>query len=298
MTGAEAPTPSGFLVVYKPVGPGSQRLLGPLRRLTHTRRVGHVGTLDPFASGVLPVAVGRSTRLIETLHAEPKEYRAELRLGLETTTGDLEGEVTRQSDPPALSRDDIRSALGRFVGELWQTPPAHSAIKVGGRRSYELARRGEPAELPARRVRVHNLSLVSLEADRLTFDVACSSGTYVRSLGRDLALALGSVGSLTRLVRTRVGPFGLADARTLEELEAAVSRLGLSAALLPPDAALAGFPALALSPEETRAIRNGAPIPAPQATPDGPARGYEPEGVLLALLEPRAGTLAARALLK
>ncbi|MDQ3856623.1 MAG: tRNA pseudouridine(55) synthase TruB, partial [Chloroflexota bacterium] len=175
--------PSGFLVLYKPVGPTSQSLVNQVRGLLGVRRVGHTGTLDPFAAGVLPVAVGRANRLIERVHAYSKCYRAVLRFGVRTTTADLEGEVVKIDPgiPPALAA--VQSVLPSFLGEIEQTPPAYSAAKVGGRRAYHLARAGETVQLKPRRVTIHSLEVLSYRGDQLVLDVTCSTGTYVRALG-------------------------------------------------------------------------------------------------------------------
>ncbi len=253
-----------------------------MRRLAGTRRVGHCGTLDPFASGILPVAIGRGTRLVDEVHKFPKTYEADLHLGIETDTLDLEGTVMRLGLPPLkLTQQDVEECFERFRGVIQQVPPAFSAARVQGQRAYELARGGERVELAARTVYIHNLTLLALEKDRITFSVTCSSGTYVRSLGRDMTYALGTVGHLSRLVRTRVGPFSLHDALLPEELEA-LGDLGM--VLLPPDAVFADSAAIALSALEAQRVRNGAPVPASDSLSEGATvRAYEGEE-LLALL--------------
>lgn len=290
---------SGFLNLYKPECPGSQALLGPVKRATGTRRVGHAGTLDPFASGVLPVAVGRSTRLIDRLHTFPKTYVADVRLGVATTTGDPEGEVAERCPVPELSGERVETVLSRFTGEIEQVPPAYSAIRVGGRRAYELARAGESVDLKPRVVIVHALSLLSLGEDRFSIEVSCSTGTYVRSLGMDIACALGTVGYLTRLVRTRVGPFRLEDTVTLERVQDAASRLAMEEVLSPPDVVLADLQAVTLDSQEVDLVMRGAPVPVGSPPPEGTmVRAYTEDGGILALLESSGGSLQPRLLLK
>ncbi len=291
---------SGFLNVYKPVGPGSQSLLGAIRRVAGTRRVGHGGTLDPFASGVLPVAIGRSTRLIERLHSHPKSYVAQLRLGLATSTCDVEGEVTEERPVPALTLSEIESALAGFVGEIEQVPPAYSAARVSGRRAYELARSGGDVALRPRRVHIHDLRLVEWSGGRLVFEVTCSSGTYVRSLGADIARSLGTVGYLARLTRTRVGPFDLAGTWTLDEVRRAGSPESLARLLVPPDVLLYDLPALPLSPDESSRLLSGGFTPREGASPPRGRllRAYTPDGELLGLVESTEPGLEMRLLLK
>ncbi len=290
---------SGLLVLYKEVGPGSQSLLGAVKKLAGTRRVGHGGTLDPFASGVLPVAVGRATRLMDRLHSFPKEYVAELVLGLETSTDDLEGEVVRALPPPVLQLQRVRQVALRFTGELRQAPPAYSAVRTGGRRAYELARKGEPVKLPERRVRVYSLEILSINADRVTFRVSCSAGTYVRSLGRDIASGLGTVGHLTRLTRTRVGPLLLEHALTLDETKKTVQLLGLSSVLHSPDFLLEGVSAVRLDARAAAATRDGRIVALDTVLEDGTlVRGYDETGKLLACLESSGGGLRSRLLLQ
>lgn len=295
---------AGFLNVYKPVGPGSQSLLGPIKRLVGSRRVGHAGTLDPFASGVLVVAVGRATRLIDSVHAFPKSYRAELRLGVETSTDDIEGELLSRDAGPLPTRTQVEAILPEFVGEIQQTPPAYSALKVGGRRAYDVARTGGDLQLAPRTVRIHSVRLLngdgSVEGgDRLVLAVRCDSGTYVRALGRDIAHRLGTVGHLTALVRTAVGPFHLQDAFTTSELVAAAEKCGLERVLIPPHRALEGLPAVVLSDEEASRLRAGASVAAPVGVDGGESlAAYDGGGRLIGLCRPRGGRLALSLLLE
>lgn len=213
------PVPAGVVVVDKPAGLTSHGVVGRVRRLAGTRKVGHAGTLDPMATGVLVLGVGRGTRLLGHLMLTEKAYDATIRLGCSTTTDDAEGEVVAQSPLAGLTETDIRSALAGFVGELDQVPSAVSAIKVDGKRAYARVRAGEDVQLPPRRVTVHDLTVHEVAGPDVTISVRCSSGTYIRAIARDLGAVLGVGGHLTALRRTVVGPFDLAHARTLEQLE-------------------------------------------------------------------------------
>lgn len=246
----------GVLVVAKPAGPTSHDVVALARRLTGTRRIGHGGTLDPFAAGVLPLFLGGATRLVEYHLRDRKGYRATVCFGASSTTDDLDGELT-----PVAGRNlesaAVSAALAAFRGQIRQRPPVFSAIQVGGRRAYTLAREGVPQELAERTVAVHDLELVAWNADDPTrpiavLDVACSAGTYVRALARDLGAALGSAAYLGALVRTASGPFRLEDAVSLETLRAAASDGpgAIKEHLLAVDAGLDWMPAIRLSPGE------------------------------------------------
>jgi tRNA pseudouridine55 synthase len=249
---------TGILNVYKEAGWTSHDVVAKVRRLAGHKRVGHAGTLDPLAEGVLLVLLGRATRLAEAIQAGEKRYQAWIRLGLATSTDDAEGEVTATRPVPQLTSRDVEAALERFRGTITQVPPAYSAIKVDGRRAYALARRGETPALAARQVTITDLRLVQREADCLVLEVGCSKGTYVRSLARDLAAALGTVGHLDRLVRTQVGPFQLADALTL----GCIAERGFLSVLLPPEAALPHAPVYPASSEDEGRLTHGQPVPA------------------------------------
>lgn len=221
----DRPQLDGILVIAKPAGPTSHDVVALARRLTGTRRIGHGGTLDPFASGVLPLFLGFATRLVEYHLGDEKQYRATVCLGASSTTDDLDGELTPVGSAP-VSREQFEAALASFVGPQAQRPPAYSAIQVGGRRAYDMARAGESPELALRQVELRRLDLLDWdEADPARpiaiVDVTCSAGTYVRALARDLGAAVGSGGYLGALSRTRSGPFGLDDALPLDALRAA-----------------------------------------------------------------------------
>ena len=251
----------GILVVDKPVGPTSHDVVALARRLAGTRKIGHGGTLDPFASGVLPLYLGLATRVVEFHLAARKAYRATVVFGATSTTDDLEGELADVDAPPPSS-DTVAAALAGFLGQVEQRPPAYSARKVGGRRAYALARRGETPELRPRLVTFHALDLVAWDdADparpTAVVDVACSAGTYVRALARDLGAAVGSGAYLAALRRTASGPFDLAAAHPLDAVRAAAASGELAALLLPVGSGLDDLPALPLTPGELRVVAHG-----------------------------------------
>jgi tRNA pseudouridine55 synthase len=246
----------GVLVIAKPAGPTSHDVVALARRLTGTRRIGHGGTLDPFASGVLPLFLGGATRLVEYHLADRKAYRATICFGAASTTDDLDGELT-PVDGPVLSSAGVEAALEGFRGEIRQRPPAFSAVQVGGRRAYAMAREGAAPELPERVVTIHRLELVAWNSDDpsrpiAVVDVECSAGTYVRAIARDLGAALASAAYLGALTRTASGPFRLDDAVTLDDLRAAATEGGdaVAALLLPVDAGLEAMPSIRLEPAE------------------------------------------------
>ena len=290
----------GILVVAKPAGPTSHDIVGLVRRLAATKRVGHGGTLDPFASGVLPVFLGHGTRIVEYHLGDRKAYRATVCFGASSTTDDLEGELI-PADGPAPSRGAVESALAGLTGTIAQRPPAYSAIKVAGRRAYALARSGEPVELPMREVTVHSLEIVSWDGtdpDRpiAVVDVGCSAGTYVRALARDLGAAVGGAAYLGALVRTASGPFGLEMAVSLDEIRAAASvgPEGLVALLRPIDVGLEAFPIVVLSADDVAAVARGQFVRPAGGLP-GPAERYrlqDPAGTLVAIASASGGRLA------
>lgn len=284
----------GILVVNKPIGPTSHDIVALVRRLAGTRKIGHGGTLDPFASGVLPLYLGLGTRVVEFHLGAPKAYRATVVFGGSSTTDDLEGEITRSDGAPP-TREAVESGLAGFLGSHDQRPPAFSARKVGGRRAYALARRGETPELKPRTVAFHRLALVSWDAadpehPSAVVDVACSAGTYVRALARDLGEAVGSAAYLGALQRTASGPFTLADAHDLDEVRAASAEERLADLLLPPGAGLEDLPAVILAEAELRAVAHGGWIGSVPRV-GGAARDAQP-GSAVRLLTP-GGVLAA-----
>jgi tRNA pseudouridine55 synthase len=280
---------SGLVVVDKPAGMTSHDVVARVRRLAGTRKVGHAGTLDPMATGVLVVGLGRATRLLGHLLLTDKAYDATVRLGVSTTTDDAEGEVLATVAADAVTDEDVRAGLAAMVGNVEQVPSAVSAIKVGGRRAYDLVRAGESVELAARPVRIESIDVRALRrTDPGTVDVditvQCSSGTYIRAIARDLGAALGVGGHLTRLRRTAVGDFDLAAASTLDQLEDELTVLPIA------DAARRSFPAVDLSEEQALDVRFGRKL-ATTLPGDGPHALFAPDGEFLALYE-QAGEVA------
>ncbi|MGC8633794.1 MAG: tRNA pseudouridine(55) synthase TruB [Candidatus Limnocylindrales bacterium] len=252
---------TGIVVVAKPAGPTSHDVVALVRRLSGARRVGHGGTLDPFASGVLPVFIGSATRMVEYHLRDEKAYRAVACFGARSTTDDIDGERTPGEAPPP-TRSAVEAVLPAFVGHLVQRPPAFSAVKIGGRRAYELARRGERPELRDREVEIHELALRAwddLDPARpcATLEVRCSAGTYVRALARDLGERLGCGAYLGSLERTASGPFRIEDAMTLDELRQLLLGGSLERHLLPPDAGLDAYPRVTLEADEIQALARG-----------------------------------------
>ncbi|HEY7489171.1 MAG TPA: tRNA pseudouridine(55) synthase TruB [Streptosporangiaceae bacterium] len=273
---------AGLVIVDKPAGWTSHDVVGKLRRLAGTRRVGHAGTLDPMATGVLVVGIEKATRLLGHLALTEKAYDATMRLGQTTNTDDAEGEVTATASAARVSDDALRAAVAALTGEIRQVPPQVSAVKVDGQRAYKRARAGEDVALSARTVTVPDFTVrrVRRDADLIDLDVSitCSSGTYIRALARDLGAALGTGGHLTYLRRTRVGPYDLAMARTIEQLTEKLDVLPLA------DAVAAAFPRRDVSADEARKVTHGVRLPAVGLGP-GPVGVFGPDGSLLALVE-------------
>ncbi len=278
--------PDGLVIVDKPAGWTSHDVVGKIRRLAGTRRVGHAGTLDPMATGVLVLGIGRATRLLGHLALATKTYTATIRLGISTITDDAEGEIIAQRDASGITEESLSAAMAALTGEIQQVPSAVSAIKKDGVRSYARVRAGEQVELDARPVTVHRFEILAVrtEGDHLDVDtvVECSSGTYVRALARDLGAELGVGGHLTALRRTRVGPYGLDMARTLEELEAELTVIPLA------EAAAAAFPRLDVDEQTARQVAHGVPLP-PTGKGPGPVAVFGPDGRLLSLVEDQDG---------
>lgn len=285
----------GVLVVAKEPGPTSHDIVGLVRRLTGVKRVGHGGTLDPFAAGVLPVFIGHATRLVEYHGAEAKEYRAVVCFGARSTTDDLQGELT-PADASAPTREDVERALQPLRGEIEQVPPDYSAVRVSGRKAYELARHGEKPELRPRHVTVTRLDLTEWDDSDAarpvaTMEIACSAGTYIRALARDLGDALGCGAYLGALTRTASGPFRLEQAHPLDAVRAALSSGRASELLLPMDAGL-GFPEVQLSAAELTHLARGQQLR--HASPaDGSiiVRVLDPSGRLVAIARAENGVL-------
>jgi tRNA pseudouridine55 synthase len=278
---------AGLVIVDKPAGWTSHDVVGKLRRLAGTRRVGHAGTLDPMATGVLVLGIEKATRLLGHLALTEKAYDATIRIGQSTNTDDAEGEIVATASAANISEDALRTAIGALTGRIQQVPPRVSAIKVAGERAYKRVRAGEDVELSARAVTVHHFAVrdIRRHGDLIDLDVSvtCSSGTYIRALARDLGTAVGAGGHLTALRRTRVGPYDLAMARTIEQLAAERQATGLGVLPLA-DAVAAAFPRRDVSAVEARKVSHGARLAAIGLGP-GPVGVFGPDGALLALVE-------------
>ena len=279
---------SGLVVADKPAGVTSHDVVSRVRRLAGTRKVGHAGTLDPMATGVLVLGVNRATRLLGHLTLTEKAYDATIRLGASTTTDDAEGELVSTAPTGDLDDARIRSTLAAFVGDIEQVPTTVSAIKVEGRRAYRRVRAGEQVELPARPVTIHELEVHDVrrtgEVIEVDISVRCSSGTYIRAIARDLGAELGVGGHLGALRRTAVGPFALDDAHTMEQLAEELTMLPIA------EAARATFPSRDLGEAQAGDVRHGRQI---DAELDGLTALFAPDGEFLALYEPSHGTTRA-----
>jgi tRNA pseudouridine55 synthase len=277
---------SGVIIVDKPAGWTSHDVVAKIRKLAGTRRVGHAGTLDPMATGVLVVGVEKATRLLGLLALTDKEYTATIRLGQTTDTDDADGTVLRVVTAKNVTDDELHRAVGALTGHILQVPPGVSAIKVGGRRSYRLVREGAAPDLAPRKVTVRSFAMTSIRraGDVMDVDVVvrCSSGTYVRALARDLGTALEVGAHLTALRRTRVGPYQVSLARTLDQLAERVDVIPLA------DAAAAAFPRRDLSADEAKLVGHGGKLPAVGMT-DGPVAAFGPDGSLVAVLTESSG---------
>jgi tRNA pseudouridine55 synthase len=321
--------PSGLLIVDKPGGMTSHDVVARVRRLARTRRVGHAGTLDPMATGVLVVGIEKATRLLGHLMLTEKTYHATIRLGQATSTDDAEGEPTGGSSAAAVTSEALDAGIAGLTGEILQVPPGVSAIKVNGERAYKLTRAGAAPELAARPVTVRQFSITGTRRDGDLLDVGavvrCSSGTYIRALARDLGAALGTGGHLTMLRRTAVGPYTIAMAHTLKELEdqqqsperervnpapAAMAPPGEEPpypSVVPPamiplaKAAAAAFPRLDLTGDEARRLAQGARLPlspdcpSSPAGPEAPIAAFAPDGSFVALVTVAEGRLRSLA---
>lgn len=254
----------GILLLDKPAGLSSNQALQRVRHLYRAEKGGHTGALDPLATGLLPLCFGEATKIAGLLLGGRKAYEAEVVLGVVTDTDDADGQMLRERPVPALDRARVEAALAPFLGRIRQRPPIYSALKQGGEPLYAKARRGETIEVPEREVDIEAIELRALEGDRLRLAVTCGSGTYIRSLARDLGEVLGCGGHISVLRRTWVEPFTAPRMYTLDELQALAGQGGepaLDALLLPVEAGLAHFPAVALDPEQARRISRGQPVP-------------------------------------
>ena len=247
---------NGIIIVDKPAGWTSQDVTAKLRGVFHTKRVGHGGTLDPMATGVLPVFVGRATRAASFCESAEKEYIAQLRLGLVTNTQDTSGEPLSEA-PVSVTKDELLAVLPRFSGNISQIPPMYSAVKIGGKKLYELARKGQEIERAPREITIHELELLSGDGAEYTLRVRCSKGTYIRTLCHDIGQALGCGGCMAGLRRTRAGSFSLTQALALDEI---VANPNAERLLLPVDSLFSQHPPLIVTRAQAKKLRCGAPV--------------------------------------
>lgn len=283
----------GWVVLDKPYSVGSTPMVGKVRWLFTAAKAGHAGTLDPLATGILPIALGEATKTVPFMMDAEKSYFFEVTWGETRSTQDAEGEVTATSDVrPA--KEDILAALPEFTGDIEQIPPKFSAIKIDGKRAYDLARAGEAVEIKSRPVRVDRFDLVEANENTASFEVDCGKGTYIRSLARDLAASLGACGYVSVLRRTRVGPFTLKQSITLDDLEQMCDRARVSEALLSVTTALDDIPVLAVTEQDAVDLKHGCGISAPSEFLKSEYIRAEWDDVLIALCQPRDGILVPK----
>ncbi|MEV6017962.1 MULTISPECIES: tRNA pseudouridine(55) synthase TruB [unclassified Streptomyces] len=286
-------TPDGLVIVDKPSGFTSHDVVAKMRGIARTRRVGHAGTLDPMATGVLVLGVEKATKLLGHLALTEKEYLGTIRLGQNTLTDDAEGEITSSTDASAVKRDAIDAGVARLTGAIMQVPSKVSAIKIDGVRSYKRAREGEEFEIPARPVTISSFAVYDIRDAvaedgtpvlDLVVSVVCSSGTYIRAIARDLGADLGVGGHLTALRRTRVGPYKLDSARTLDQLQEELTVMPIA------EAAAAAFPRWDVDSKRARLLLNGVRLDMPdEYAGKGTVAVFDPEGQFLALVEEQKG---------
>ena len=271
----------GIVIVDKPAGWTSHDVVGRVRRLTRERRVGHAGTLDPAATGVLPVLVGDATKVVEFLSDADKGYRAEITLGVETDSYDIDGTVTATFDGDLPDLVQIGRAANDLRGPIRQLPPMHSAIKIDGERLYEAARRGETIERETRSITIHRFEIMSWDAPVLTVEIDCSKGTYIRSLAHDLGQAVGTGAYLSNLVRTWTGPFRIDEAWALIDLERALGNDPAEeweSMAIHPDTIVQGWPAIVLDPDRRTDWLQGRKVEGPGGPENGGVRTYDDRG--------------------
>ncbi|MGC4375677.1 tRNA pseudouridine(55) synthase TruB [Fictibacillus sp. Mic-4] len=282
----------GILPLLKPAGMTSHDCVMKLRKLLRTKKIGHTGTLDPEVTGVLPICVGRATKIAQYLSDYAKSYEAEVTIGQSTTTEDRHGEIveTRKVEEP-LERETVEAVLRSFVGDIEQTPPMYSAVKINGKKLYEYARQGIEIERPARTVHIYSIDLISKEGrfeppfPSFAIRVTCSKGTYVRTLAVDIGKKLGFPAHMSRLVRTASGPFQLNDCVTFEELETLIKKEEVDKALFPIEKGLEAFEKLIVNREIEAKIRNGAVLPLSKEVEHSPFAVYNEKGACLALYQ-------------
>ena len=295
---------NGVIVVRKEKGYTSNDVVQILRGILKQKKIGHTGTLDPDAEGVLPVCLGHATKLAELLTAEDKVYEAGMRLGVTTDTQDISGTVTAQSDL-IVTEQALRAAAESFDGEYMQIPPMYSAVRIGGKKLYEIARKGKEIERPARKVMIHSLEMTGFAYPDASLRVCCSKGTYIRTLCHDIGQKLGCGACMTTLVRTRSGMFSLEEAVTLDEIKAMVSDASIKTHIRSLDELLSEYPAFRVQSENAqRMLKNGNYLAAADLLPDGQVntlkdgqlvRIYDSEGVLTAVYRFRQGDKSFKA---
>ncbi|TWT88311.1 tRNA pseudouridine synthase B [Pseudobythopirellula maris] len=273
----------GLLNLNKHAGATSRDVVNRVLRIVHPLKVGHAGTLDPLATGVLVVCIGSATKLIEHVQRMPKSYRGSFLLGRRSASDDTEQEVELLADAPEPSRAEVEAALPALTGEIQQRPPAYSAINVGGRKAYDLARSGAPPELPPRPVTVYSLTVVAYDYPELVLDIECGSGTYVRAIGRDLAASLGTAAVMSALERTAIGPFKVEEAVAPKSLTAE----NLPGHLLPAALATSALPRLDATPADIEELRHGRFIERAGYKAKDEIAVYDPSGALFALAKKR-----------
>lgn len=276
---------SGVLNIYKEKGYTSHDVVACLRRIIGQKKIGHTGTLDPDAEGVLPVCLGRATKLCDMLTDKDKTYETVLLLGKTTDTQDISGEILEEKDTGSVTEQMAEEAVLKFIGEYDQVPPMYSALKVGGRRLYELAREGKTVERKSRKVTIHDIRILQISLPRIRMEVECSKGTYIRTLCSDIGDQLGTGGCMEELLRRKVGRFRLEESRKLSEIEQLVNEGQLSEALIPLDEMFTELPRIVMKQEWVFPVYNGNPFRADQAEPNGcpllkdaQVRVYDPLG--------------------
>lgn len=279
---------NGIILIDKPQGWTSHDVVGKLRGILHERRIGHSGTLDPLATGLLVVFIGRATRAVEFAEADRKEYVAGLRLGMNTDTQDITGRIiSKETDIP--DEPEVRIAIERFRGELEQIPPMYSAVKIGGKKLYELARKGESIERKPRHITIFGLEITGRSDNDYILDVVCSKGTYIRTLCHDIGAALGCGGCMSSLRRTKSGVFSVDNAYTIAEIQEAADRGEEEKLLLPIDTLFAGYPKLSVDADSEKKLKNGCIINT--SSPDGRFRVYSEDGEFLLLGDVKGGVM-------
>lgn len=279
---------NGIILIDKPQGWTSHDVVGKLRGILHERRIGHSGTLDPLATGLLVVFIGRATRAVEFAEADRKEYIAGLRLGMSTDTQDITGRIiSKETDIP--DEPEVRIAIERFRGELEQIPPMYSAVKIGGKKLYELARKGESIERKPRHITIFGLEITGRSDNDYILDVVCSKGTYIRTLCHDIGAALGCGGCMSSLRRTKSGVFSVDNAYTIAEIQEAADRGEEEKLLLPIDILFAGYTKLSVDADSEKKLKNGCIINT--SSPDGRFRVYSEDGEFLLLGDVKDGVM-------